>query len=636
MVDGLNPSQVRAVEHHGGHCLVGANPGAGKTRVIIMRVAHLIKMGTPASRIVVITFTRRAAREIVERVKSELGRAAEGLRASTFHAFCMNLLRRYGEMFGTKNSTVIDPDDVQSLFRLVRNSLNDKELPRAADAASVYSYARNVCIPIAAACEAKDIDPDLAPGIIQLCKGYEERKRQRGFLDYDDILGICASAMERDPKIRELVKRPIEHLLIDEFQDTNPLQMRLVTQLKDPVRLFCVGDAKQSIYKFRGADVSNMLEFSERVGGAVTLPLEVNYRSTQGILDLANWLLDQSPLPYETDMRAHRGEGIKPVLREFRSEWDEAEWIADDISSRYLGGGKFSDQMILVRSAYAGRAVERALLAKNIPYVFVGGTALLASAHVRDVLSILRILANYRDDLAWMRLLQLFPRIGEATAEKIANTFVGLDSLEACITHLQTSKSKLPNIADFADRLRTISPLPSEAFATATAMLTPILEAKYRNDNWDSRKRDFAVVSKLAEKHNGDGITAFIEEYVLNPVTSAEVDASSDDDVVTLSTIHSSKGTEAPRCYLPGVNPGAYPHSRSLHDPDEIEEERRVMFVACTRAEDELILTRTVRSFSSDLDAADAYFLAGVPDDYIEFISEVPESFDASFRSSPF
>ncbi|WP_169126110.1 ATP-dependent helicase [Aromatoleum evansii] len=617
MIDGLNPSQERAATHDGGHCLVLAGAGTGKTRTIIARVAHLISTGTPAPRIVVITFTRRAAREIVERVQHQLGKMAEGLRASTFHAFCMTLLRRYGDAFGTKNATVIDPDDVNALFKLVRASLRDKSLPKAAEVVKVYSFARNVSVSIAEACARQELEVDV-DAVITLCKAYEQRKKERGYLDYDDILHIVASALERDAKIRELVKRQIDELLVDEMQDSNPLQWRLLDQLRDPARLFCVGDDAQSIYRFRGADIRNILDFTARVPGASVLKLQDNYRSTQELLDLSNWLLDRSPIDYNKRLRATRGQGCKPVLREFWSDWDEADWVADDLQERYRGGAAWHDHMVLVRSAFGGRGIERALLAKEIPYRFIGGVKLLESAHVRDVLAVLRLVANHRDDLAWMRLLQLYPKIGEVTAERIANTFVTMDKLEACIADLRKRATALADAAKLLEAVRQGGDAPATVFKKAAQAMAPMLEIRYRNDAWDQRKRDFAVVEKLASKH--DTISGFIEEYLLEPMTLSEVAKLDEDDAVSLITIHSSKGTEKPVCYMPGMNPGMYPHVRALHSEDEIEEERRVTYVAMTRAQDELILTRSVRAFSSEPEAEDAYFLSELPDGLVEIV----------------
>lgn len=631
MIEGLNPSQERAATHDGGHCLVLAGAGTGKTRTIIARVAHLIGTGTPAQRIVVITFTRRAAREIVERVQHQLGKMAVGLRASTFHAFCMTLLRRYGEAFGTKNATVIDPDDVTSLFKLVRASMRDKSLPKASDVAKVYSFARNVSVSIAEACARLELEVDV-DAVVRMCKGYESRKKERNYVDYDDILLIVASALERDPKIRGLVKGQIDHLLVDEMQDTNPLQWRLLDQLRDPAWLFCVGDDAQSIYRFRGADIRNILDFTSRVPGATVLKLQDNYRSGQELLDLSNWLLERSTIDYNKRLRATRGQGPKPVLREFWSDWDEADWVADDLQGRYGEGAAWRDHMILVRSAFGGRAVERALLAKDIPYRFIGGVKLLESAHVRDVLAVVRLIANHRDDLAWMRLLQLYPKIGEVTAERIATAFVSMKQLEECIADLRKRSGALADAAALLEKVRRSGNAPATAFLIAAKAMETMLEIRYRNEGWDQRKRDFPVVEKLASKH--DSIMGFLEEYLLDPMTASEVEKLDEDDAVTLITIHSSKGTEKPVCYMPGMNPGMYPHVRALHSEEEIEEERRVTYVAMTRAQDELILTRSKRAFTAEPEAIDAYFLSEVPDELVDIV--VDENVQGrDFRYSP-
>ena len=621
--DDLNPSQAAAAHHDGGHCLVLAGAGSGKTRTIIARIEHLLRSGVPARRILVITFTRRAAKEIVDRVERLIGQAADGIRAGTFHSFCLGLIRRYSKAFGVEGASIIDPDDAVSLMKLVRSGLNDKKLPKAADAIKVYTYARNVGLPLPQAC----IDQDLGERfeeIRAMVKGYEGRKEQSGYLDYDDLLFVVAHAMESDPSVRDLVVRSLDHVLVDELQDTNPLQWRLLDQLRDPAKLFCVGDDAQSIYKFRGADVKNVTDFPVRVRGATVLKLQDNYRSTQELLDLSNWLLSESPIPYNKRLCATRGGGVKPTLREFVTDVEEADWLANDLVFRHRTGGDWREHMILVRSSFAGRIIEQALLAKDVPYRFIGGVKLLESAHVKDVISVLRIVANHRDDLAWMRYLQLWPKIGEVTAERVAAGITDAASLQECLDRLATTAPRLASAVPPISAAVASASAPGKAFLAAVQALEPILQCRYA-DGWDMRKKDFPVVEKLAARH--DSIRTFIEEYLLDPVSSSQVDKLDEDDAVTLITIHSSKGTECSVCYMPAFNPGQFPHARSLHSEDEIEEERRVAYVGMTRAQDELIISRTVRSYSlgSDEKAVEAYFLRDLPARLVSVVTpEVP------------
>ena len=373
------------------------------------------------------------------------------------------------------------------------------------------------------------------------------------------------------------------------MQDTNPLQWDLLEPLHDKVNLFCVGDDAQSIYGFRGADFRNVHSFTQRVPDSVVLRLEQNYRSTQEILDLSSWLLAQSPIDYDKRLVAVRGTGHKPRLLSFVSEWEEARWIADDIAHRKEEGVDWAQHMILTRSSYAARAVETTLLARDIPYVFIGGTKLLESAHLRDILSVLRIVANPLDELAWMRYLTLWPMVGDVTANHVIEQFASSSDLSDCMKVLN-SENKLPDGCKHT--ITTVAMLadnPSEAFLAAKDSLEPILAHTYAKD-WDRRRGDFSLVEKLVKRHTS--ILAFIEEYLIDPVYSSKRARSEDSDVVTIITIHSAKGTEKPVCYVINVSPGSFPSSRAIGNADEVEEERRVLYVALTRAQNELILTR--------------------------------------------
>jgi DNA helicase-2/ATP-dependent DNA helicase PcrA len=252
----------------------------------------------------------------------------------------------------------------------------------------------------------------------KIMRSYESKKRERHYLDYDDIIDVVAESVLASPKTCSWLANQYDHLLIDEMQDTNPLQWKLIDSLKSKVTLFCVGDDAQSIFGFRGSDFRNVHSFQKRVPDSVVLKLKKNYRSTQEILDTANWLLSKSPLAYGKSLVAARGTGNQPQLISFEDEWQEGAWIAQDLSLRRAAGADWNQHMILVRSAYSARTVENALLAKDIPYRFIGGTKLLESAHIRDVISVLRLIANHRDEIAWTRFLTLWPKVGDVTAGK--------------------------------------------------------------------------------------------------------------------------------------------------------------------------------------------------------------------------
>ena len=571
-----------------------AGAGCGKTKTIVARAAYLIDQGIPANQIQILTFTRRSASEIVARVELALGDQAKGLRASTFHTFCMYLLRRIPKAFGLEQFSIIDRDDQLMMFRLIRgkdDKKNPNQLPKPQELCDLYSFARNTRQKLSDALE-KQHPEHLAfkDQIAEIMKEYETRKRARSFLDYDDILAIVASALDQSDGLADYVASLCKHMLVDEMQDTNPLQWALLEPLKDKVSLFCVGDDAQSIYGFRGADFENIHHFKDRVPNAQVFKLEQNYRSTQEILDLSNWLLDQSEIQYNKRLDAHRGEGVKPRMHIFPNEFDEAKWIAIDIKERhYLQGSKWSDHMVLVRSSFAARHIEAACIAANVPYRFIGGMKLLETAHVKDLLSLLRVIANPLDDIAWMRFLTLWNGVGDVGASRLAQQLLLEPEFDLIFDKLEKF-GRIP--AETVLIMKQMTVLKQEVQACVSLGVQAIeaqLAENYKKD-WNRRQGDFELVKQLASKHTQ--LSEFLEEYVLDPVSISEIERQSDSDVVTLITIHSAKGTEQKVCYVVNVTPGQYPHARAQGDFNDVEEERRVLYVALTRAQNELILTK--------------------------------------------
>ncbi|MDI3379486.1 ATP-dependent helicase [Acinetobacter sp. V89_7] len=590
----LNPQQHAAATTQAQHCLVLAGAGCGKTKTIVARAAYLIEQGVPANQIQILTFTRRSASEIVARVELALGEQAKGLRASTFHTFCMYLLRRVPQAFGLEQFSIIDRDDQLMMFRLIRgkdDKKNPNQLPKPQELCDLYSFARNTRQKLSDALE-KQHPEYLAfkDQIAKIMQEYETRKRARSFLDYDDILAIVASALDQSEGLVDYVASICKHMLVDEMQDTNPLQWALLEPLKDKVSLFCVGDDAQSIYGFRGADFENIHHFKERVPDAVVYKLEKNYRSTQEILDLSNWLLDQSEIQYDKRLDAYRGEGVKPRMHIFPNEFDEAKWIAIDIKERhYLQGHNWSDHMVLVRSSFAARHIEAACIAANVPYRFIGGMKLLETAHVKDLLSLLRVIANPLDDIAWMRFLTLWNGVGDVGASRLAQQLLLQPEFELIFNQLEQF-GRIP--VETLLMMKQMMVLKQEVQACVGLGIQAIeaqLAENYKKD-WNRRQGDFELVKQLASKHGQ--LSEFLEEYVLDPVSISEIERQSDTDVVTLITIHSAKGTEQKVCYVANVTAGQYPHARAQGDFDAVEEERRVLYVALTRAQNELILTK--------------------------------------------
>ena len=640
LIDELNPQQKQAATTTVQNCLVLAGAGCGKTKTIVARAAYLIDQGLPAQQIQILTFTRRAASEIITRVEQHMGEQAKGLRASTFHTFCMYLLRRNPRAFGLTQFSIIDRDDQLLMFRLLRGKDKGNVLPKAAELCDLYSYARNTKTKLSdALVEQLPQAVEYKVQITELMKAYEQRKQERNFLDYDDILAIVAVHLLNSPELVKWVTGFCSALLVDEMQDTNPLQWALLQPLVGKVKLFCVGDDAQSIYGFRGADFENIHHFKERVPDAEVLTLEMNYRSTQGILDLSNWLLDQSQIGYDKHLQAYRGKGLKPQLHILSNEFEEANWIIQDLNRRHLQGAAWAEHMVLLRSGFSGRYLEGALIAANIPYRFIGGVKLLESAHVKDVLSLLRVSVNPQDDLAWMRFLTLWDGVGDVGASKLAQELIQLPDIEARCQRLERH-GKVPQQAILIlMQLDVLQQHVEACIGLALDALAEQLENNYKTKDWSRRVKDFDLVKQLARKHSSLG--EFLEEYVLDPISISEIDKTPDQDLVTLITIHSAKGAEQKVCYVPHVSPNQYPHARAQGDFDDVEEERRVLYVALTRAENELILTKqNLNLWSQDQydelgRKIESYFLNNLPQHLVDvqIHRDIPRAYGQANRS---
>lgn len=589
----LNRQQQAAVEYDKGHVLVLAGAGTGKTRTIIARAEHLLNSGVDPQRILMLTFTRRAAQEMINRLSLKVGELSNLVLAGTFHHFCLYTMRKMSRMFEIESATVIDRDDQVQLMKLVRaaHRKEGENFPAADKLVELYSYAKNTNQPLKDYIEKyTEFEDETFEKVVKVIEQYGERKLENNYLDYDDILFRFSKKLHEVPEIRERIRNYYDHILVDEMQDTNPLQWLILEGLRDPAWLFCVGDDAQSIYSFRGADFKNVHYFTNRIPNSTVLKLEKNYRSTKGILDLSNWLLNASTLNYNKNLESVRGRGLTPSLVDFENDFEEARWIAQDIIEKHDTGSRWDDQMVITRSGLASRTLEAILIEKQVPYKFIGGTSLLQSAHVKDLLSLIRCSASHQDEIAWIRYLTLWPKIGDLTALRIIEGMKKTPLFNEAIEVLRNNKKVIPEILAGPHKVIEKWATPHEAIRAGIEVLEPILKTKYTK--WDMRRKDFDLLSRLAKRHKD--LLSFIETYTMDPISTSEASRLENDDAVVLITVHSAKGTEAKTCYLIKVEPGMYPHVRSLGKLDDEEEERRVLYVAMTRAQDELIITRNL------------------------------------------
>ncbi len=587
----LNKQQQAAVNYKGEHLLLLAGAGTGKTHTIIERIAHLIKTGVAPQRILMLTFTRRAAKEMAERLEQLVGNEAKLITGGTFHYFCLLLMRRYATMFNLQNMTIIDRDDQLQLMKMIRADKREKneKFPKASELLSLFSYSRSKNIPPEEyLTKYSSHDDEMQKRLLTIFSEYSQRKQQNRYLDYDDILFYFARALHHSAVLRKKISSLFDHILVDEMQDTNPLQWMILEALHDPAKLFCVGDDAQSIYAFRGADFHNVHSFTKKIANSEILKLTENYRSTQEILDLANWLLDESTLDYNKYLTAFRGSGHKPIIKDFINDYEEAGWIVRDIKEKYEAGNRWSDQMILVRSAYTARAIEGELIENNVPYKFIGGTGLLQSSHVKDIFALIKAVGNHQDVLSWSRFLMLWPKIGEKTAFRMIQKFINEPDKQSAVEIINETLKNRPEILKVINKLREAPAVPAVIISEAVNCMNELLEQKY--DRWESRLRDYKILVSLSEKYKS--INSFIETYTLETVSISEIEHDDDNDFISLITVHSAKGTEAKVCYIIKAEPGIYPHARSTENNDEMEEERRILYVAITRAKNQLYITR--------------------------------------------
>lgn len=611
--DSLNGPQREAVYHTEGPLLILAGAGSGKTRVLTHRIAYLIEeKGINPWNILAITFTNKAAGEMRERVDQIVGFVAESIWVSTFHSTCVRILRRHIDRLGyDTNFTIYDTDDQKTLMKDVCKRLQiDTKVYRERNLLAAISAAKNELITP----EEYRLQSEGDFGrqkIASVYEEYEKQMRANNALDFDDLLLKAVQLFQTQPEVLDYYQERFRYIMIDEYQDTNTVQFQLVSLLAAKYRNLCVvGDDDQSIYKFRGANIRNILNFEQVFEDARVIKLEQNYRSTSTILDAANAVIRNNRGRKEKTLWTDNGQGEKITFRQFDTAYDEAEYIVGDIKENIENGRcNYNDNAVLYRTNAQSRLLEEKLVAANIPYKIVGGINFYARREIKDLLAYLKTIDNARDDLAVRRIINVPKRgIGLTSVNRLQEyalardisfyeALLGADLIPGIgrgIARLESFAALMEHFRTRADEI-SISQLLDEILET-TGYIEELktegeIEAEARIENIDELKNKIAAYEEACqEQGERPSLSGFLEEVAL----VADVDSLDENsDYVVLMTLHSAKGLEFPQVYLAGMEDGLFPSYMTItaDDPEEIEEERRLCYVGITRAKEHLTLT---------------------------------------------
>lgn len=688
LTEGLNPQQIEAVTHAGSPLLIVAGAGSGKTAVLTRRIAYLMRnRGVAPWEILAITFTNKAAAEMKERVGQLVGPVAERMWVSTFHSICVRILRQNAQLVPGLNTnfTIYDGDDARRLLTMIAKDmqLDLKKYTARVLANQISNHKNELVSPDYALAEAEKTKNPFEITVARVFDEYQRRLRAANSVDFDDLIGEVVRIFNQHPQVVDFYRRRFKHVLIDEYQDTNHAQYALVSALvgrgelePDAPELCVVGDSDQSIYAFRGATIRNIQEFERDYPQAHTILLEQNYRSTQTILNAANAVIAKNEGRREKNLWTAHGEGAKIVGYVADNEHDEARFIASEIDSLSDKGRDYSDIAIMYRTNNASRALEDIFVRSGIPYKVVGGTRFYERREIRDMVAYLRIIDNPDDTVSLRRIINVPKRaigdkaqaqialhaenlgisFGKALYDAAAGNVAGLgtravNSVSKFNEMMEGIRAQIPGMTNEVTHQPDLGELLS-AVLDATGYRA---ELENSNDPQDGARldnlnelvsvaREFSseaanqlaftgadvendISSELAEGEALPGsLQAFLEKVSL--VADADQIPDNESGVVTLMTLHTAKGLEFPVVFLTGWEDGQFPHMRSLGDPKELSEERRLAYVGITRAREQLYFTRAIlrSSWGNPMTNPASRFLAEVPEDLIDWRREEPDS----------
>lgn len=598
--DLLNAQQLEAVFHDNGPALVVAGAGTGKTRTLIHRVARLVESGVSPEQILLLTFTRRAAREMIHRASEILDDRCKGIKGGTFHFYCSQLLHRYADRIGFPNNfTIIDTADALEVIQLVRTNLNlhkkAKRFPNKNTLLSMISTSINKHLDMrVVVTEMYPQFSELIDKIEAVADGYKEYKELNFVMDFDDLLIRTKELLEQHEDIRLQVASGNKHVMVDEYQDTNKLQASLTALFSSVHKnIMAVGDDAQSIYSFRGADHQNIMEFPVLFENTKLIKLEENYRSTPEVLNAANQLLDQATFKFNKQLFTNNEEGELPAIVQAPSEHDQSRFVSQVVLQLREQGYELSDLAVLFRNGRDSFDLEIELNKNNIPFVKYGGQKFTEAAHVKDVLAHIRVLVNPLDTIAWNRILLLMEGIGPKTAQDLFE-WIRLAKNPYSLNHQDAvSKAYYKQVQALSELLVSLK----ENSLSVSQTIEQIVEyyklfCEKRYDDYPKRLKDLEAFVHISGNYTS--LPKLLEELALDPISTSVIDVEEkqkEEAPLVLSTIHSAKGLEWKHVFIIQCLDGIIPSAYSVDDTEQLDEELRLLYVATTRAKEMLYYT---------------------------------------------
>jgi DNA helicase-2/ATP-dependent DNA helicase PcrA len=626
----LNAAQHDAATTLEGPVLVVAGAGSGKTRTLVYRVARLVESGVPPGRVLLLTFTRKAAEEMLRRASALVGASCDRVAGGTFHSFANSVLRRSATRVGLEsNFTILDRGDAEDVVGLLRTraGLDRKErrFPRKGAINDLFSMTVNRSTDLLELLEgAYGHLYDHREDLEKLQLAYRTYKRERNLVDYDDLLVLLRDLVRDHPDVAERLSRTYRYIMVDEYQDTNLLQAEIVRGLAAAHQnVMAVGDDSQSIYSFRGATFRNIMDFPSMFPGTKIITLEENYRSVEPVLGLANAIIDRAPEKHTKILRTTRPSGQPPLLVQCTDEQAQSRFVCQRILELREEGVPLDEMAVLFRSSFHSFDLELELQRADVPFVKRGGFKFIETAHVKDVLAHLRVLANPRDAVSWHRVLLLLDGLGPKTADDLIGTLITAPDLGETIARLAAYPRRgayTKDLARLATLLAEVAPdevAPGEKLMRVTSFYAPMLRHVHPED-FPKREKDLEHFVTIAARYRS--LATMLTDMALEPpgdsvgnVLAAEVD----EGLLTLSTIHSAKGLEWKAVFVIWLVDGRFPSYHNIGDDEDVEEERRLLYVAVTRAKDYLYL-----SYPIDIYDRSSGMVLGKPCRFVEGLPE--------------